>query len=464
MDALLVNLPPWEPTAPPVGLASVVGAVRHAGFQVEVLDSNARIYRQRPDLLRWWSMSDQERWFEPSLSRETIPLLQRELDSEIRAMVDSRAPVLGFVIAAPRQQLIYWVLGRLRDLDYEGRVFLGGPSTFVADDRAAICEATRDSIDAIVVGEGERATTDLLRCWTVGADATTGDGVLSLRDNGGCMGPVEWSPMPMSELPVPDYGDFDLGSYTGDCLRVEWGRGCTRRCRFCEVYSMWGARRSKRPAQIVEEMDANSVRTGIESFVVSDPAVNADHEQFVEVLRLLKESSRRFAWTGNFQVDKRISPDVVNEMVESGCRRLEIGIESGSDRVLRRMRKGSTSARNQTILRRLKRAGVETVGYFLVGFPGETEEDFEATIAFIERNAEYIDSVRSANSLVLQHGAPILEEVQREGEVRPGEGPRWGEQWRIGTTNTPSIRRARMDSLKRCLLSLGIPFDHTAGC
>jgi coproporphyrinogen III oxidase-like Fe-S oxidoreductase len=73
---------------------------------------------------------------------------------------------------------------------------------------------------------------------------------------------------------------------------------------------------------------------------------------------------------------------VLEDAVSSGCYRLTFGIESGSDRVLQQMSKGHSSADALKAIHACKRAGIETKAFFMLGYPGETKDDMDATTTF----------------------------------------------------------------------------------
>ena len=167
---------------------------------------------------------------------------------------------------------------------------------------------------------------------------------------------------------------------------------------------MWGTRRSKSPDRIIAEMTALAKRFGIFHFSLSDSAANGHPRQFEELLDLLIDLDERFTWSANMIAHRGFDRALARKMRQAGCIRAEIGVESGSSRVLHLMHKGARVADNERTLDALKNAGVESVVFLLVGFPGETEEDFVATLNFLEKNRTNIDLVRSANALTLRGG------------------------------------------------------------
>lgn len=226
---------------------------------------------------------------------------------------------------------------------------------------------------------------------------------------------------------------------------------------------MWGARRSKSPDRIVAEMTALANRFGIFHFSLADSAANGHPRRFEELLDLLIDLDEKFTWSANMIAHRGFDRALARKMRRAGCIRAEIGVESGSSRVLHLMHKGARVGDNERTLDALKNAGVESVVFLLVGFPGETEEDFVATLKFLEKNRTNIDLVRSANALALHEGADVFEEVESTGFVPPRSTPLWHLRWTAGPDNTPEVRRERVGRVKTLLDRLGVPHELASG-
>jgi len=88
---------------------------------------------------------------------------------------------------------------------------------------------------------------------------------------------------------------------------------------------------------------------------------------------------------------------LLNKMKQAGFHTLNFGMESGSDRVLKAMHKLYTSAEAEKVIRDAASAGIHVVLNFVVGFPGEEQEDFKQTLDFIKRNKDFIANVAPAH-------------------------------------------------------------------
>jgi tRNA-2-methylthio-N6-dimethylallyladenosine synthase len=170
--------------------------------------------------------------------------------------------------------------------------------------------------------------------------------------------------------------------------------GCNNTCTFCIVPALRGRETDRRPGDVLAEIAA-LVRDGVEEVTLLGQNVNAygsefgDRQAFSKLLRACGdiEGLRRVRFTSPHPKD--FTPDVIAAMAETPnvMPSLHMPLQSGSDRVLRAMRRSYRSARFLGILdavrERLPDAAITTD--VIVGFPGETEEDFAETLRVVER-------------------------------------------------------------------------------
>jgi len=143
-------------------------------------------------------------------------------------------------------------------------------------------------------------------------------------------------------------------------------------------------------------------------------------------------------------------------MKEAEFVRLEYGLESGSDTVLKAMNKLFSVSEAEEIIRTTHMLGIETVIYLIVGFPNETDEEFDKTIYFIRKNASYIDLVKSVNPLYIMAGSPIYKNINRYNIELPSENPDFC--WSIAEENTYDIRLAKVEKIRQILDELKISY------
>ena len=93
------------------------------------------------------------------------------------------------------------------------------------------------------------------------------------------------------------------------------------------------------------------------------------------------------------RVRPEMNDKLLGKMRQAGCIGLWFGIESGSQRILRKMKKGYDIETAKNVIRDTAKNGIRVLIFMIVDFPGETQRDFEQSVAFLEQNQEFIDQV-----------------------------------------------------------------------
>lgn len=168
-------------------------------------------------------------------------------------------------------------------------------------------------------------------------------------------------------------------------------RGCDHRCTFCIVPYVRGGEKNREPARVLEEA-RQAVREGYTEVTLLGQTVNSYRHGSWDFPRLLGEVARvpglrRVRFTSPHPNDVSDALLEVMEREPAVCRQLHLPVQSGSDRVLKRMVRRYTAAEFLATaeLARRRVPGICLSTDVIVGFPGETEEDFEATLALMRR-------------------------------------------------------------------------------
>jgi anaerobic magnesium-protoporphyrin IX monomethyl ester cyclase len=251
----------------------------------------------------------------------------------------------------------------------------------------------------------------------------------------------------LDDLPLPRHDLLPLASYRAPLVPspyafVVTSRGCPGGCRFCIKHVSYGnSVRFRSPENIVAEMELLA-RQGIRSIHMYADIFTVSREQVMGLCELILERDLRMPWTCNSRVDF-VDPEMLHLMGQAGCRWISWGIESGSEEILRRVRKGIKLEQVEQALGWAKEAGIHNWGYFIIGLPGETEETIGETIRF---------SKRLPLDLVLFHiaapypGSPLFFEVVEQGWFRPGT--RW-EQVDMDCSTVLDYPHLRAEDLER---------------
>jgi len=251
----------------------------------------------------------------------------------------------------------------------------------------------------------------------------------------------------LDDLPLPRHDLLPLESYRAPLVPspyafVVTSRGCPGGCRFCIKHVSYGnSVRFRSPESILAEMELLASR-GVRSIHMYADIFTVSREQVMGLCELILERGLRMPWTCNSRVDF-VDPEMLRLMGRAGCTWISWGIESGSEEVLRRARKGITLEQVEQALRWSREARIHNWGYFIIGLPGETEETIQETIRF---------SKRLPLDLVLFHiaapypGSPFFFEVVEQGWFRPGI--RW-EQVDMDRSTVLDYPHLRAEELER---------------
>ena len=169
-------------------------------------------------------------------------------------------------------------------------------------------------------------------------------------------------------------------------MNMMTSRGCPYHCSFCLwPQIMYGHKQRFRSLDnVFEEITGLIRRYGLKEINIDDGTFTTNKRRVIEFCRRLREEKIKLIWTCNGRVDT-LDDEMLAEMKKSGCKMIRIGVESGSQEVLNRIRKGLTLAQIEEGVRRVKKSGIQALGGFMFGFPYDSRKSVEQTIAFAKK-------------------------------------------------------------------------------
>ena len=188
----------------------------------------------------------------------------------------------------------------------------------------------------------------------------------------------------LARFPAPDRGDFDHAAYQRVWLEATGSTvtsiiatlGCPFACEFCSK-PIFGNVVRRRPLDgVLDEVDELG-SLGYEGLWIADDSFTLDRPYLEEFCRRM--ASRPQWWTCLSRVDA-VDAQLAGLMSDAGCRRVYLGLESGCQDTLRLMNKRVTVEDGAHAVRAYRAAGIEVAGFFIVGYPGETESSVEQTL------------------------------------------------------------------------------------
>lgn len=237
---------------------------------------------------------------------------------------------------------------------------------------------------AVIRGEPELA----VRALSQGSDPSEVPGV-TYQQRGTIIHNPEGPALDLTTLPMPAFHLLDLHQYRYEILGdrfvlLEATRGCHYRCHFCLLKMYGKGYRKKDPEQVVSEMTHLVREAGAKTGYFIDLEFTAVREYIWDLCERLARARLPFRWACQTRADYVDEP-LLALMKQAGCHLIHFGVESGSARVMATTNKRITLEQIEQGIAETKRAGIDQFCFFMFGFPGETADDMEATIAFAKR-------------------------------------------------------------------------------
>ncbi len=173
--------------------------------------------------------------------------------------------------------------------------------------------------------------------------------------------------------------------YLRKTLSVITSQGCHYKCRFC-TYRRWFPRVRYKSLDVLKKELRRIQELGfVKHLRFADDNFTANPKRLKAVLKMMIDEEFDIAWSA-FARANTLTPEVVPLMRDSGCKFINMGIESGSRSILRNMDKGLDPDQAFEAVRLLREHGIYSLGGFIIGYPGETRETFYETIDLINRS------------------------------------------------------------------------------
>jgi anaerobic magnesium-protoporphyrin IX monomethyl ester cyclase len=299
-------------------------------------------------------------------------------------------------------------------------VCAGGPYPIAMQDR---CLAEGPAFDAAVGGEGERTVAEIVERLARGEGLDGVPGAI-FRDGAAIRAnaprPLETS---LDDLPFPDrtlLGDTDRylpppAMYRRKPVAVMLtSRGCQRRCIFC--FQIDRERRSgvryRSVENVVEEIEL-CLRQGYREIKFIDDTLAQDRERALRLAREIRRRRLDFTWFASACVNQ-VDPELLGAFREAGCWAILYGVESGVQKNLNAIRKGTTLAQVRDAVRWAKEAGIRVQTTFVFGIPGETYAEGLRTIDFA---CELAPDVASFHAIAPFPGTHLHDHVAEYGTL-----------------------------------------------
>jgi hypothetical protein len=432
LKVLLALLPFWTPLIPPMGIASLKSYAEKYGHRVKTVDATVEeqfkeVYNRYFDVLRKFVPENKrgnfynvghdvmqnhmmaymhrknEREFnqlvktlmykifychfddgEVAIINDVVKEIFIRLERYMLEMLEKEKPqVLGLTVHIHTLPASLFAFKLAKEKYPHIQTVMGGgiftEQLSLGSDNLAFFLEKIDYIDKIIVGEGE-----VLFLKFLAGELDPAKRLYTMQD-------INEGPLDFSNRLLPDLSDFKLEYYP--CLAAAASISCPYQCRFCSETVYFGKYRKKSAVRTVEEMIALHRKYGGQMFNMTDSLLNPLISDMADAFI---ESGVILYWDGCLRVGKSTG-DIDNTLHwrRGGFYGANLGIETGSQAVLDLMQKGITVEQSKATIQALAYAGIKTTTYWVIGYPGETEADFQQTLDFVE---ELKDEIYQAES------------------------------------------------------------------
>lgn len=283
--------------------------------------------------------------------------------------------ITSFEIFEPDMRTFAWLRAELPQAKFAA---FGHYATTFPNEVMAIA-----NLDYVFRGEPEHAFFELTEALKQNGPIDRIEGLTYRRDDGTVVStPDRARDRHIDELPHPDYSLVDVSAYSEFLLpqpfvMLQTARGCPYTCNFC-VRSYGQKLGMRSPDNIVAELRQLVDRYKIRSFRFIDDTFTAIPQRTLEICEKIQKELPPLVWSCLSRVDT-LDDERARALRDAGCRRVYLGIESGSQRILQLYGKDYGVERIREIVNMLRKRHIEVGAFFMVGHPEETHEDFQQT-------------------------------------------------------------------------------------
>lgn len=309
-------------------------------------------------------------------------------DRLVDLIVDKRAKYLGLSAVTLEIQSAAELALQVKEKVPEIKTIIGGVHL------TAIPSNTMEKFlqfDLGVLGEGEITLVELIKALEDNSDYRSVPGIVYRDDGRVLTSPPRMPNRNLDALPLPAwdllpgfperYSSAAYAASTTPSCSILTSRGCGHQCTFCFQGSMGRLLRFHKAEYVLNLIKYLYNKYGIKDFRILDDQFLANKNRTVEICNLLINENLGITFSCLARINT-INPEILQLLKQAGCRQLSFGIESGSQRILELIKKGIKLEDVEQAVKWTKQAGIKTLGYFMMGFPTETEQTLQETMDF----------------------------------------------------------------------------------
>lgn len=387
-----------------LGLGYIAAVLSKEGYEVKIYNAD---YESSEEY------ADQRKIFESYDNYiEILSNLNHPLWLEVKENIESFSPgIIGVTMLTGTYKSVENVARIAKELNKNMGVVVGGTHPTVLPEETI----KNEYFDYVVRGEGEYTFLDLVK--GVGIEDIHGltyinkGGEIVNNPDRGFIEDLDSIPFPSRDLYLNDTRYMDYG-------HIMTGRGCPFECTFCASKKVWKRYvRFRSSENVVEEVKHVHDKYGTNFFYFVDDTFTMNKKRTKKICELLNESDLNISWICDTRLDT-IDEELLRVMKESGCVRVKIGVESGSERILKKVKKKITKKQIRDSVSLIKKVGIDFTVYLMIGFPTETNEEVRETLKL----ARELDPTYCSLSILAPYpGTEIYDDIVGSGVTLPKE-------------------------------------------
>jgi len=481
MKISFILCPFWHTEAPPLGIGYLSAYLKSKKYITSCFDFNIDLYnKSKGKLKKGWN------FYLPDLERnalfnhnffKTNLFVDNEIDRWVDMILATKSDVICFSIYFENKLISLELAQRIKKKDSCKKIIFGGPYCRI-NNLETFYEFPffPEVIDAFVVGEGEETLFRLLESYMKYKSFKACNGVVIPRfyareivtssGKGNFIlnairmtlfkNSLYYTRDPITDLdkiPFPLYNDFPIQQYTRKrAVYLLSSRGCVGSCVFCRDRHMWPGFSTRSPENIFLEMRLRK-KQGYTFIRFSDLIVNGNLENLETLCDLIIKNKLIITWDGALKSHPRLDMRFFSKLKRSGYCGGNFSIESGSQKILNKMKKGHIIKILEMNLRDMHSSGIKQSINIICGFPDETNDTIRQTFDFIQRNKKYIFALPSLTPFYVLPESDIFRDYRKYG-IKLGSNV---ENWEsLDGKNTYEWRLKKCEQFYNYVTSLGI--------
>ena len=365
----------------PLGLGYLSGAViKNTSWSVQTYNADFNVKKKVFDPDNDYISGVGFKRYLSSLKDFSLPIWQ-----EVKNSIEDYNPSVVGISAKTQNFISASIVAKIaKEINPDIKVVIGGVHPTMNGSKVLDTE----NIDFLSIGEGEKTIVSLLHTLEKNKELNSVNGIV-FKDNGQIV-----STKPQTYVEDLDTLDFplthapkvlkDFEKYPKEAFGYIFAsRGCPYACTFCESKSMWTRKvRYRSPENVVAELK-KLYDFGVRKVNFDDDTFGVSKKNIKAINDLMHDELPNMTYTCETVVQLAKDENVVKDMKRGGCTATFVGIESGNNEILKKIKKTQTTEECVQAMRNLRKHGIESHAFIMVGFPDETEETFKQTMDFI---------------------------------------------------------------------------------